>query len=113
MTGAASCGPHDARAAKNLRSVQFRTVTWYSRQRPSTSAVPPRSDVLPLLAQALGVRVENILGDQPVEQRRPGPVGKLQRVFDEVSKLPRRQQDKILEFLSPIVEQYKRERKAS
>ncbi|MES1173210.1 MAG: hypothetical protein ABUL62_02690 [Myxococcales bacterium] len=31
----------------------------------------------------------------------------------EVSKLPRRQQDKILEFLSPIVEQYKRERKAS
>jgi transcriptional regulator with XRE-family HTH domain len=102
-----AAGLSQAELAKLVR-VSPKTIGFWE-----TSAIPPRSDVLPLLAQALGVRVENILGDQPVEQRRPGPVGKLQRVFDEVSKLPRRQQDKILEFLSPIVEQYKRERKAS
>jgi transcriptional regulator with XRE-family HTH domain len=102
-----AAGLSQAELAKLVR-VSPKTIGFWE-----TSAVPPRSDVLPLLAHALGVRVENILGDQPVEQRRPGPVGKLQRVFDEVSKLPRRQQDKILEFLSPIVEQYKRERKAS
>ncbi len=102
-----AAGLSQAELAKLVR-VSPKTIGFWE-----TSAVPPRSDVLPLLAQALGVRVENILGDHPVEQRRPGPVGKLQRVFDEVSKLPRRQQDKILEFLSPIVEQYKRERKAS
>src|SRR5689334_6760037 len=72
-----------------------------------TSAIPPRSDVLPLLARALGVRVEDILGDQPVEQRRPGPVGRLQRVFEQAVTLPRRQQDLVARFVATLVEQQK------
>jgi transcriptional regulator with XRE-family HTH domain len=73
-----------------------------------TSAMPPRSDVLPQLAKALGVRVEDILGDQPVEPRRPGPVGKLQRVFEQASTLPRRQQDLVAKFVATLIEQHKR-----
>jgi transcriptional regulator with XRE-family HTH domain len=71
---------------------------------------PPRSDAIPKLAQALGVRVEDLFASKSPPPRRNGPVGKVRKLFDEVSKLPRRQQDKIVEFLSPIVDQYKRER---
>lgn len=73
-----------------------------------TSAIPPRSDVLPRLAKALGVRVEDILGDQPVEPRRPGPVGKLQQVFEQALILPRRQQDLVAKFVATLVEQHKK-----
>ena len=47
---------------------------------------PPRSDVLPRLAQALGVRVEDLLQ-------------------------PRRQQDKVVEFVSAFVCQYRQGQK--
>ena len=69
---------------------------------------PPRSDVLPKLAKALGVTVEQLLKPNGATVRRGGPVGKVQKVFEEVSRLPRRQQDKIVEFVSALVEQYKR-----
>jgi transcriptional regulator with XRE-family HTH domain len=76
------------------------------------SEKPPRSDVLPKIAKALGVSIEVLLNVELAQQpqRRPGPAGKVGKLFDEVSKLPRRQQDKIVEFLSPIVEDYKRRR---
>jgi hypothetical protein len=44
----------------------------------------------------------------PLSPRSGGPVGKVRKLFDEVSKLPRRQQDKIVEFLAPIIEDFKR-----
>ena len=73
------------------------------------SEKPPRSDVLPKLAQVLGVKIEQILegGDLP-QTRRAGPVGKVQKVFEEVSTLPRKQQERIVETVSALVEQYKR-----
>jgi hypothetical protein len=33
---------------------------------------------------------------------------KVRNLFEEVSELPRRQQDKVVEFVSALVEQYKR-----
>lgn len=66
-----AAGLSQAELAKLVR-VSAKTIGFWE-----TSAVPPRSDVLPQLSIALGVRVEDILGDQPVEQRRPGPVGRL------------------------------------
>jgi len=73
---------------------------------------PPRSDVLPKLAKVLGVTVEALLSPSaaasPLSPRGGGPVGKVRKLFDEVSKLPRRQQDRIVEFLAPIVEEFKR-----
>jgi transcriptional regulator with XRE-family HTH domain len=73
-----------------------------------TSPTPPRSDVLPRLAKALGVRVEELLGERPVEPRRPGPVGKLQRVFEQAGALPRRDQDLVAKFVETLVEQHQR-----
>ena len=74
---------------------------------------PPRSDAIPRLARVLGVRIEDLFVESASPPRKSGPAGKVRKIFEEVSKLPRRQQDKIIEFLSPIVEQYKREKKAS
>jgi len=72
------------------------------------SEKPPRSDVLPKLAAVLSVRVEQLLNPSAPPSRRSGPVSKMQKVFDEVTKLPRRQQDKVVEFVSALVDQYKR-----
>jgi len=70
---------------------------------------PPRSDILIPMAKTLGVTVEALLTDQKTTRKAGGPVGKVKKIFDEVSKLPRRQQDKIVEFVSALVNQYKKE----
>lgn len=74
------------------------------------SEKPPRSDVLPKMAEALGVRVEELLngGAQlaAARTRKGGPTGKVRKVFEQVSKLPRRQQEKVVEFVSAFVEHY-------
>jgi len=71
---------------------------------------PPRSDVLPKMAKVLGVTVEQILDAQKPasHRRRGGPVGKAQQIFEEVSKLPRRQQEKIVDVVAAMVDQYRR-----
>jgi len=68
---------------------------------------PPRSDVLPKLAEVLGVSVEVLLSIDAAPKRRGGPVGQVRRVFEEVSRLPRREQKKVVEFVSALVSQYK------
>ena len=70
---------------------------------------PPRSDVLPKLARVLGVSVKQLLDVNSPIGRRTGPVGKVRKLFEEVSELPRRQQDKVVDFVSALVEQYKRQ----
>src|SRR6266542_998236 len=56
------------------------------------SEKPPRSDVLPKMAEALGVTVENLLiVDSPSAKARAAkgngrPAGKVREVFDRVSK---------------------------
>jgi len=73
------------------------------------SEKPPRSDVLSKLARVLGVKIEHILeGGDLLRTRNAGPVGKVQKVFEEVSTLPRKQQERIAETVSALVEQYKR-----
>jgi transcriptional regulator with XRE-family HTH domain len=67
-----------------------------------TSGNLPRSDVLLPMAKALGVTVEELLGE-PRPKRVVSPGGRARQLFDAVSKLPRRQQDKILDILEPYV----------
>jgi transcriptional regulator with XRE-family HTH domain len=74
-----------------------------------TSSKPPRSDVLPTMAKALGVRVEDILGEAPVHAvRKPGPVGRLQRVLEKASVLPRREQQLVADFVETLLERHKK-----
>lgn len=59
------------------------------------------------MARALGVPVEALLGEvhQLEPTRRSGPVGEVQRVFEEVKKLPRKQQRKILDVVIALLAQ--------
>jgi transcriptional regulator with XRE-family HTH domain len=74
------------------------------------SEKPPRGDVLPNMAKALGVTVEEILGIPPGSgsRRRSGPVGKLERVLLEARTLPRRDQDIVVKFVTTLLEQHKK-----
>lgn len=57
----------------------------------------PRSDVLAPMAKALGITVHDLLGE-PKPGRVVAPGGKLGQVFEQVGKLPRRQQQKVIEM---------------
>jgi transcriptional regulator with XRE-family HTH domain len=73
------------------------------------SEKPPRSDVLPRMAEALGVRIEDLLDSYgPAIARRPKSAGQLNKLFEDVRKLPRRQQQKVLEVVAALVDQYRR-----
>jgi transcriptional regulator with XRE-family HTH domain len=67
---------------------------------------PPRGEVLPALAQALAVSVDELLGVKPLKPKRQAAKGRLQQVFEAASKLPRRQQDKVAEFVEAFVNQH-------
>ena len=73
---------------------------------------PPRGEVLPCLAEALGVSIDALLGVQPSKPKRQAAKGRLQRVFENASKLPRRQQDKVAEFVEAFVAQHAQAREA-
>ena len=62
----------------------------------------PRSNALIPKAKALGVSVEEILG-QPKPKRASAPAGRARQLFEAVFKMLRRQQEKILGLLEPFV----------
>ncbi len=62
----------------------------------------PRSDVLLPIAKALGVTIEELLG-QPRPKKVVAPGGRLGRVVETISRLPRRQQDKIVDVIETFV----------
>lgn len=64
---------------------------------------------MPLLARALGVDIDDILGgNDSALARSTGPVGRVQKVFEEVRRLPRRQQERVLDIVVGYIEQLKR-----
>ena len=81
------------------------------------SEKPPRSQVLPKMAEALGVGVEDLLiiGDEKPLKKKSAktssrPAGKVREVFDRVSKLPRRQQEHIVNWVSAYLSHYQQSR---
>jgi transcriptional regulator with XRE-family HTH domain len=94
-----SAGLSQQQLAEKVRTSQ-RTISYWER-----SPVALRPDQLLTLAQALNISVEELVGDTHgrTRQRGTGPAGKLKQVFDAASKLPRRQQQKIAEFVEAFV----------
>jgi transcriptional regulator with XRE-family HTH domain len=54
------------------------------------------------LAQILGISADELLG--ATKPRNSGPTGKVRQVFENVSRLPRKQQLKVVEFVEAFVE---------
>ncbi len=65
-----------------------------------------RPEQLLALADALGVTADFLIGRAPGKKRGAGPVGKAKRLFDEISRLPRHQQEKLFAILEPYVAQH-------
>jgi len=63
----------------------------------------PGSDLLPQLAKILGVDVAVILDESSRAKRIAAPIGRARLAFDAVSKLPKRQQQKIVEVVEGFV----------
>lgn len=77
------------------------------------------ADVLPKMAQAPGISVEDLLivgNEKPLKKKAANtnnrPAGKMREVFDRVSKLPRRQQGHIVNWVSASLFQYEQPRQS-
>jgi transcriptional regulator with XRE-family HTH domain len=68
-----------------------------------------RPEQLTKLAAALGVTMEDLLGDPAEKRRGNGPAGKMRRLFESASALPRSQQQKVIALLDAFVAQHARE----
>jgi transcriptional regulator with XRE-family HTH domain len=93
-------GISQAQLAERLGVTQP-TVAYWERQ-----AVNIRSDVLTRIARALDVSSDELLGTKPAKSRAVKPAGKARQAFDAVSRLPRRQQAKIVEVVEAMVEKH-------
>jgi len=61
-----------------------------------------KAEYLMPMSQILGVTIEELLG-QPKPRRAVAPGGKLGQVFREVSELPRRRQQRIVEVVEDML----------
>jgi transcriptional regulator with XRE-family HTH domain len=77
------------------------TVAYWERK-----AVSLRSDVIIQLAEILDISADELLGTGKRPNRAAKPSGKARQLFDAVSKLPRRQQEKIIAVLEPFVNEH-------
>ena len=73
--------------------VPLSNITFWER-----SEKPPRAEMLPKMAEALGVSVDALLKVSPIKPKKAVAKGRLQEVFEKVSGLPRRQQQKVVEM---------------
>lgn len=65
-----------------------------------------RSDVVARLSEILGVSTDELLGTKTRRPPAAKPTGRARQLFDAVSKLPRRQQEKVFAILEPFVAQH-------
>jgi transcriptional regulator with XRE-family HTH domain len=94
-----AAGLSQAQVAERLGVTQKAYAVW------ERYPVALRPEQIEKVAAALNVSVEFLFG-QTAKQRGSGPTGKARRVFEAVSKLPRRQQQKIAEVVEALVAQH-------
>jgi transcriptional regulator with XRE-family HTH domain len=75
-----------------------RTLSFYETDSES---IP--SALIPLFADALGVTVEEILGISNNKTAKRGPKSKLERQFEGVRRLPKREQEFVSKFLDNVL----------
>ena len=87
--------------AKEL-NISPRMVAYYEAQTER-----PPAHLLVKLAKILSVTTDELLGLKEVKTKSYAPRGKVGRVFETVTKLPKKQQEKVVEFVSAFVNQYR------
>jgi transcriptional regulator with XRE-family HTH domain len=77
------------------------TQQTYAGWERRTTALKP--EYISKLAAILNVSVEYLLGHENGGKQKGGPIGKARRVFEEVSRLPRHQQQRILGIVEDLI----------
>lgn len=93
------------RRAQGLTQVQLAELLDVSQQQVASFEVGRRRvpvSMLPRLARALAVPVEDLLGEAPRPSRR-GPAPKLQQQMQRISELPRAKQRFVIEMLDTVL----------
>jgi transcriptional regulator with XRE-family HTH domain len=65
-----------------------------------------RPEQLQSLAVVLNIPVGTLLANGENKPRGSGPAGKMRQLFEAASKLPRSQQEKILDILQPFIREH-------
>lgn len=73
----------------------------YAGWERSTTALRPED--IASIADALDVTADELLGRKAKSKRGTGPTGKTRRVFDDVSALPRHQQQKMVDTIETLL----------
>ena len=90
-------GLSQSQIAKSLAITQPTYAGWERR----TTALKP--EYISCLADLLNVSVDHLLGRKDTAQRKGGPTGKVRKVFEEVNKLPRNQQQRIVSVVEDMI----------
>jgi len=93
-------GLSQAQVAEKLGITQTAYADW------ERYPVALRPDQVEKLTAILKVSVEHLYGNGQEKRQSGGPVGKARRAFEAVSRLPKRQQQKIVEVVEAFVAQH-------
>jgi transcriptional regulator with XRE-family HTH domain len=97
---------HAAREARGLSQAQVAERLGMSQNAYACWERKPvalRPDQVEQLAEILGVPVDALFNGNGGPDRKGGPIGKAHRVFDEVSRLPRKRQQRILSVVEDML----------
>jgi transcriptional regulator with XRE-family HTH domain len=90
-------GLSQTQLAEKLGITQSTYAGWERR----TTALRP--DYIAKIASAMNVSVDYLLGRENDGKRKGGPVGQARRIFEEVSRLPRHKQKRILGIVEDLL----------
>ncbi len=96
----------DARQQMGLSQAQLAEKVGVDRRMIAhweRRSVTLKPEQLIALAAALNTTTDGLLGLKPAKAS--GPTGKVRQVFEQVSRLPRKQQAKVVEFVEAFVVQ--------
>jgi transcriptional regulator with XRE-family HTH domain len=97
---------HAAREARGLAQAQVAEQLGMSQNAYACwerKAVALRPDQIEKLSEILGVSVDALFNGNGGTDRKGGPTGKARRVFDEVSRLPRKRQQRIVSVVEDML----------
>ena len=93
-------GLSQTQVAKKLGITQMAYAFW--ERRP----VALRPEQMERLAEVLNVTPNYFFRNNGEPSRKGGPVGKMRQLFESASRLPRSQQQKVLDILQPFVREH-------
>ena len=87
-------------ALADILGVSPQMVEYYERR-----AVNPSLELLSTLAKAFGITIGELVGETPptAKRQRPGPPSALEEKFEQLRKLPKREQDTVLKMLDGLL----------